>query len=84
MCNKDLIKENENLIKENQLLKEKLEKVQRVLHDLTPGGSEYYHNAEACYNYIRKRFEAGSEAVKTQARRAKKAEECLKYLKENR
>ncbi len=69
---------------EISVLKEKLEIVQRALHDLTPGGSEYYHNTKACVNYIRNRFNTDAESVKSQARRAKKAEDELKSKNERK
>lgn len=42
--------EKERLI---ETLQKENEKIKRLLHDLTPGGSEFYNDSEYCAKYIR-------------------------------
>lgn len=41
-----------NAFNNHQSLKDENEKVKRLLHDLTPGGSEFYNDPERCYKTI--------------------------------
>jgi hypothetical protein len=36
----------------------------RILEDLTPGGSEFYHDAERCAEYIRQKQRSDFESIK--------------------
>ncbi len=60
--------EKERLI---QTLQEENEKFKRLLHDLTPGGSEFYNDPEYCAKWIRENRDSERKTLKEIVKRLK-------------
>ncbi len=62
---------------ENKKLKQETEKVKRLLHDLTAGGSEFYNDPEYCAKWIREARQSNEMALKKIISELKKENEKL-------
>lgn len=56
------------------------EKVKRLLHDLTPGGSEFYNDPEYCAKWIRESREENHYSLARQIKEAKAENERLREV----
>lgn len=70
------------LIPEVKKLKSENEKVKRLLHDLTPGGSEFYNDPEYCAKWIRESREQNHDALSNVIKETKAENERLIELSE--
>lgn len=52
-------------------IQQELEKLKRLLHDLTPGGSEFYNDPEYCAKWIRENREENHYALAGQIKKLK-------------
>jgi archaellum component FlaC len=52
-----------------------LERVNKLLHDLTPGGSEFYHDPDRCIENIKEQIEVSRRIVKQTIRDSRKGHE---------
>jgi len=53
------------------------QKLKRLLHDLTPGGSEFYNNPEYCAKWIRENRQQEAKILKEMVKAAKDKNEVL-------
>lgn len=67
---------------EHDSLKAENEKVKRLLHDLTPGGSEFYNDPEYCEKWIRESREQNHDALSNVIKETKAENERLRELSE--
>jgi hypothetical protein len=52
-----------------------LERVNKLLHDLTPGGSEFYHDPDRCIENIKEQIEVSRRIAKQTIRDSRKGDE---------